>query len=137
MNNLEPLRRRLRRIEFHMEPVDPTLPTAVSGPLEVVGGPIRSVEMVWETAFDLELDLEPDTDPVAVTGAAIALLMDIDQHSRLNGGGGLTIDTKRSRSMPGRVFLRIVPNDIRTADICTQSRTIPGVKESRVHPIAA
>lgn len=54
MDSEEPVRRPLRRVKLHFEPVDPDMPAATPGPLEVVSRPLKRAEVTFEPVPDDE-----------------------------------------------------------------------------------
>jgi hypothetical protein len=147
MKDHDPVRRPLRRVELHFEPVDPNMPAATPGPLHVVSRPLKRAELTFEPvaqapSFDLVLTLETDTDPLKVTSGIIELLSELSTLSQMNGKAKYTIDFSASKSEPGLLTLRIVPgggNTFRLQEdqITTPARKLTGVRHAEVNYLNA
>lgn len=140
MSELIPVRRSLVKLEAQFEPVDPNAPPAVPGPLIVVRRPFVRLEGQFDPVtpgFDLELSLDSKADAGEVFTRVCDLITQLDRYARASGGAGITLDTKRSKAVPGTVTLRLVPDDpnhgTQQAEVAKQEAgRIPGVSEVKL-----
>jgi hypothetical protein len=136
VSELTPIRRPFRKIRLQFEPVDPAMPPPTPGPLIPVRRPFVRLQTHFEpvSGFDLELSLDGSADAGEVFTRVCHLITQLDEYARASGGSGLTLDTSRSKAVPGTVTLRLVPDDPnrgnQQAEVAKQQvRRIPGVSD--------
>jgi hypothetical protein len=107
MSQMKPVRRPLRRLELHFEPVDPNTPPGVSGPLEVVHRPLRRVALQPLQKYDLIVKVVDGTDAKELFQRVLAYLNSLNDFMITATGSPIEVDLPASQAQPGELRIRL------------------------------